>query len=129
MIEELLDELDKAWNSTEDPLWRGENPRCSEIHDILIPLFKKLKLREVFCFRGVSGTLSNKNNPLYSNNLYIFPSAQQPVEMNWKPYMEISAGIENIFKCLRLDYVWRLSYKNLPGIDKSGLRLAVHVTF
>ena len=94
-----------------------------------IPLFKKLKLREVFCFRGVSGTLSNKNNPLYSNNLYIFPSAQQPVEMNWKPYMEISAGIENIFKCLRLDYVWRLSYKNLPGIDKSGLRLAVHVTF
>ena len=42
MIEELLDELDKAWNSTEDPLWRGENPRCSEIHDILIPLFKKM---------------------------------------------------------------------------------------
>lgn len=42
MIEELLDELDKAWNSTEDPLWRGENPRCSEIDDILIPLFEKM---------------------------------------------------------------------------------------
>ncbi len=94
-----------------------------------IPYFKKLKLREVFCFRGVSGTLSEKNNPLLHDNLYLFPAIRQPEEMNWKPYMEASVGIENIFKCLRLDYVWRLSYKDMPGIDKSGLRIAVHVTF
>ncbi len=49
MIEKLLDELDKAWNSTDDPLWRGENPRCSEIHDILIPLFKKKNDNELLC--------------------------------------------------------------------------------
>lgn len=42
MIEDLLDELDKAWNDTYDPRWKGENPRCSEIDDILIPLFEKM---------------------------------------------------------------------------------------
>lgn len=42
MIEDLLDELDKAWNDTDDPRWKGENPRCSEIDDILIPLFEKM---------------------------------------------------------------------------------------
>lgn len=42
MIEELLDELDKAWNDTDDPRWKGENPKCLEINDILIPLFKKM---------------------------------------------------------------------------------------
>ena len=94
-----------------------------------IPLVKKLKLREVFCFRGVSGTLSSKNNPLNNSNLYLFPALQEPEEMNWKPYMEASVGIENIFKCLRLDYVWRLSYRNKQNIDKSGLRVAVHITF
>lgn len=42
MIKELLDELDKAWNDTDDPRWKGENPKCLEINDILIPLFKKM---------------------------------------------------------------------------------------
>lgn len=42
MIEELLDELDKAWNDTEDPRWKGENPRCLQINEILIPLFKNM---------------------------------------------------------------------------------------
>ena len=42
MIKKLLDELDKAWNDTEDPRWKGENPRCLQINEILIPLFKKM---------------------------------------------------------------------------------------
>lgn len=42
MIEELLDELDKAWNDTDDPRYKGENPRCLQINEILIPLFKKM---------------------------------------------------------------------------------------
>ena len=44
--------------------------------------------------------------------------------------MEASAGIENIFKVLRVDYVWRLNYRNVPyRIGRSGVRIAVHVTF
>ena len=50
--------------------------------------------------------------------------------MDRGPYMEISAGIDNIFRCLRVDYVWRLSYRHPPyQIDRSGVRIAFHATF
>lgn len=44
--------------------------------------------------------------------------------------MEISAGLDNILRFLRVDYVWRLSYLDVPyKIDRSGLRVALHFTF
>ncbi|MDE5658357.1 MAG: hypothetical protein K2I25_04875 [Muribaculaceae bacterium] len=52
-----------------------------------------------------------------------------PVSMTSTPYMEIAAGIDNIFKILRIDYVWRLTYRNTPGVDRSGLRIALHFNF
>ncbi|MEE0979036.1 MAG: DUF5686 family protein [Muribaculaceae bacterium] len=94
-----------------------------------IPGFKRLKLREVFCFRGYAGSLSSENNPADSPWLLQFPKQCDTADMNWKPYMELSAGIDNLFKCLRVDYVWRMSYLNRPDIDKSGLRIALHFTF
>ena len=43
--------------------------------------------------------------------------------------MELSFGIENIFKVLEVDYVRRLTYRDIPGIDKHGVRIRVHVQF
>ena len=94
-----------------------------------IPYLKKLKLREVFSFRGVWGHLSDKNNPLHNKWLPQFPMGANPVSMTSTPYMEIAAGIDNIFKILRIDYVWRLTYRNTPGVDCSGLRIALHFKF
>lgn len=94
-----------------------------------IPLLKKLKLREAFGFKGLCGTLSDRNNPLLHPELFRFPVDGQTVNMKWKPYMEVSVGLDNILKCLRIDYVWRLSYLDAPDIDKSGLRVAFHATF
>lgn len=94
-----------------------------------VPGFKRLKLREVFCFRGYSGKLSSVNNPADSPWLLQFPRQCNTTDMNWKPYMELSVGVDNIFKCLRVDYVWRLNYLDRPDIDKSGLRIALHITF
>lgn len=94
-----------------------------------IPYLKKLKMREVFAFRGVWGDLSDKNNPQYNKWLPQFPAGTNPVEMKSTPYMEISAGLDNIFRILRIDYVWRLSYRNTPGVDKRGLRIALHFNF
>lgn len=95
-----------------------------------IPYLKKLKLREAFAFRGWLGGLSDRNNPLKNPELFRFPveSAYRP--MNGRPYMEISAGIDNFFKCLRVDYVWRLTYRDgLPAASRSGVRIALHMTF
>ncbi len=94
-----------------------------------IPLIKRLKLREVFAFRGYLGSLSDKNTPSVENGLYEFPALALATPMHGRPYMEASAGLDNVFKCLRIDYVWRLTYRNTPGIDRSGLRIAFHVTF
>lgn len=94
-----------------------------------IPFLKKLKLREAFSFRGIYGHLSNKNNPDNNPDLFKFPSLAQPQKMSSTPYMEAGIGIDNIFKILRIDYVWRLNYLNNPNIDKSGIRIALHITF
>lgn len=94
-----------------------------------IPYFNKLKLREVFSFRGLYGHLSDKNNPAYSSDVFQFPQVSNNILMKGTPYMEAGVGIDNIFKVLRLDYVWRLTYRNYPGVDKSGLRLSLHFTF
>ena len=93
-----------------------------------IPLLKYLKWREVLSFRGLYGSLSNKNNPYINpKGLYEFP--QGSMIMDNMPYMEAGVGIENIFKILRVDYVWRLTYRDLPDIDRSGVRIALHFTF
>lgn len=94
-----------------------------------IPLLKYLKLREVFSFRGLYGKLSDQNNPEYNNSLFRFPENTNCKPMEKKPYMELGVGLDNILTILRLDYVWRLTYRDVPGIDKSGLRIQLHFTF
>lgn len=94
-----------------------------------IPLIKKLKLREVFTFKGFAGHLTRKNNPLYNDNLFMFPMVANTLPMGNMPYMEIGVGIDNILTILRLDYVWRLSYRDKPGAPNSGLRFGFHFAF
>lgn len=94
-----------------------------------IPLIKYLKLREVFSFRGLYGKLKDSNNPDFNNNIFSFPLGTNCQPMGKEPYMEFGVGIDNILTILRLDYVWRLTYRDTPGVDKSGLRIQLHFTF
>lgn len=94
-----------------------------------IPIVKLARLREVVGFKCLWGKLTDKNNPNYHKELFRFPEDANVGYLHKAPYMEISAGIDNIFKILRVDYVWRLSYLKTPGIDKSGLRVALHFSF
>lgn len=95
-----------------------------------IPGIKKLRLREVISFRGIMGHLSRRNNPDFQPELFRFPEDVKPTPMTLKPYMEIAAGFDNILSCLRLEYVWRLTYLDVPyKIDRSGLRVGFHVKF
>ena len=94
-----------------------------------IPLLKKLKMREVVSFRGLWGSLSDKNDPMLHPELYQFPAIADCHKMDKKPYMEIGVGLDNILTFLRVDYVWRLSYRDNPGINRSGVRVQLHFTF
>lgn len=94
-----------------------------------VPVIKKIGLREVVDFKYLWGGLSRRNNPEHNPSLFRFPEDADVRIMDSTPYMEISFGIDNIFKILRVDYVWRLSYLDTPGIDRGGLRVALHFNF
>ncbi|MBP5205237.1 MAG: carboxypeptidase-like regulatory domain-containing protein [Bacteroidales bacterium] len=96
---------------------------------IRIPYWNRLNLREVVSFSGIYGGLSPKNIPGPNTpGLYLLPDGCG--QLGKVPYMEITAGIENIFEFLRIDYVRRISYaKNLKGWDKNGIRFTFRVSF
>ena len=97
-----------------------------------LPFIRKLNWREVVSFRGMFGNLSEKNrpNPLNTGNIFNFPYKDTEYHyMTSTPYMEVAVGIENIFRFLRVDYVRRLTYRDVPGIDKWGIRIQFHLQF
>ena len=94
-----------------------------------IPFIKYLRLREVVSFRGLYGKLSDKNNPELHNELFRFPFDSFAAPMKKQPYMEIGVGIDNILTILRVDYVWRLTYRDTPNVDRGGVRVQLHFTF
>jgi len=92
-----------------------------------IPLIRKLKWRETAHIRGVFGTLSNKNLQ-YSQ----FPVNGNLRPFNSQPYWEAGAGIENIFKIIRVDAVWRMSHlhdDSNPNVSKFGLFVSLLFSF
>jgi hypothetical protein len=70
-----------------------------------IPGVRKLKWREVAQVRCVYGTLS-KSNESYS----LFPDHMR--SFDGRPYWEAGVGIENIFRIVRVDAIWRLNHLN-----------------
>ena len=64
---------------------------------------RKLKWREVVTFKGIYGRLDEAN-------LEVMNLADYTMTLKAKPYMELAAGIENIFSFIRVDAVWRLTY-------------------
>lgn len=98
-----------------------------------IPLFKRLKWREVASFKGLYGGLDAENRPNPSNGLLRFPVDETgrtvTNTLENKPYVEASVGIANIFKLFRVDYVRRLTYTDLPGVSKWGIRARFKLDF
>lgn len=94
-----------------------------------IPLLKKLKLREALLFRGLWGHLSKKNRPWLNPGLYAFPEDAHTQLMTSTPYLEAGVGLDNVLKVLRIDYVWRLTYRDAPNATKHGVRFMVHFSF
>jgi hypothetical protein len=91
-----------------------------------IPLFKKLKWREVASVKAIYGGLSDNNNPALHPFLYQLPvtATGQPITyaLGRTPYVEGSVGIENIFKFVRVDLVRRFTYLDHPQVAKWGIR-------
>lgn len=96
-----------------------------------LPLVKRLRLREVLTLRGIWGSLSDKNNPALDKQqcLFALPAGVPCKSLDGKPYMEAGIGLDNIFTILRVDYVWRLTYREGAGADRHGVRVQLHFNF
>ncbi len=86
-----------------------------------IPLIRKLKWREVVYGKVLLGRINNKNW-----NYSTFPNNTSKLT---KPYYEVGVAIENIFKVLRIDANWRLSYLNKPMVKPFGIMISMRIDF
>lgn len=96
-----------------------------------IPLIRHLKWREYISFKGMFGKLTDKNNPMVNSAdplLFRFP-AESHVMNSHTPYMEVVAGVHNIFKFFGVDYVRRINYNNNPDVKKNGIRFSFSMSF
>ena len=91
-----------------------------------VPLLRKLKWREVGGVKGIWGKLNNAS--LMEMDLPAYTSTLQT-----KPYLEAFAGVENIFKVMRVDLMWRLNYLdnefNGIKVNRLGIRSKLQFTF
>lgn len=95
-----------------------------------IPIVKRFKLREVVGTKMVWGKLDMDCNPTYNRDLLRFPDGSGLIQPDKDPYTEMSVGLENIFTVLRVEYVWRLNYRDTPyKTDRNGLRATLKVSF
>ena len=91
--------------------WHGEGLVFNHV-----PLFRRLKWREVIGAKGVIGAASDRHEALMA----------LPDGASWltQPYVEVNFGFENILSVLRLDYVMRFDEPSDPTTARSGVRIS-----
>jgi hypothetical protein len=92
-----------------------------------IPIINLLQLREVVSFNAITGSLADKNNPNITDHLFLFPADVHTFRR--QPYMEVSAGLENVFGVLQFNYYRRLNYLQHNDIQRNGIRIALKFDF
>lgn len=98
-----------------------------------IPWLRKTKIRETIGAKVYFGRLRQENNPLHNPELFYFPVNEDGQQATYAfrrtPYVEARIGLENIFNFLRIEYIKRLSYLDLPDVREDGLRFSVRLGF
>jgi len=81
-----------------------------------LPGIRALNWRLVATGNVLYGKLSERNRRANGNTTDL----PGPIST---PYMEVGYGIENIFKFLRVDFIHRLTYRNIPGTSDFGIKV------
>ncbi|MDR1719415.1 MAG: DUF5686 family protein [Dysgonamonadaceae bacterium] len=72
------------------------------------------KIKTSIGLRAIYGPLSDRNNPELHPELFVFSHGINP--LGDKPYGEFNIGLGNLFRCLRIEYVRRITYRHNPTI-------------
>jgi hypothetical protein len=92
-----------------------------------IPIMRRLKWREVASAKAVVGGYDLRNDLILSRD--VNGDGKPDIYTLEKPFVEAAIGVENIFKVLRIDFIWRLTYLDNPNIVKYGLRAKLQFEF
>jgi hypothetical protein len=82
-----------------------------------IPLVRKLNLRSLVSAKALIGNAKDSNLDFIA-----LPDGMRVPE-NW--YVEVGFGIENILQLLRVDLYWRATQRDVPDIQKFGIKIAI----
>jgi hypothetical protein len=84
-----------------------------------MPLLKSSGLREVISAKSIIGSLSDKHQEIVE-----FPLST----VNMKnPYLELGAGVENLFRFFRVEGIWRVGPQSNQGAPKFGVRIKFEI--
>lgn len=87
-----------------------------------IPIIKRLNLRELLTLKACWGDLKHNHNS-------VLQLPENSFTFNEMPYLEAGVGITNLLKVLRVEYIWRLNYRNNPDISKRGFFFRFQIEF
>jgi hypothetical protein len=90
-----------------------------------IPLTRKWNFRQFWTLKTLWGNVSDANQQFNNSSYYTFES------LRGKTYMELGTGVDNIFKVLRFDVIWRLLPRPLPSNQQQrfGVFGSLHLAF
>jgi hypothetical protein len=84
-------------------------------------LLPKLKFRQFYTVKTLWGSLTEANKQM---NLY---EGHRFQTLDGKTYLELGTGVDNIFRIIRLDFIWRVFPTSLP--KEAGKKFAVFGSF
>lgn len=94
-----------------------------------LPAIKRLNWRFFIAGKGIWGSISDAN-------LALIPPADEmgrPInsfsKLNRQPYIEVSYGVENIFRILRIDFIHRLTHWDNPEARRFGVKGTLQFVF
>lgn len=95
-----------------------------------IPLMRRLKWRLWLSGKAVWGSMSEANY----NLIPLEDDEGIPVTAigkfdGFKPYMELSYGLENIFRLVRVDFIHRITYLDHPNTSPFGVKTTLVFRF
>jgi hypothetical protein len=91
-----------------------------------IPLFKRLEWRAVASGGAIVGAVDQKTYDLMPLEYNGSPLTTYKRLDPTKPYVELSYGVENIFKLLRIQFYHRLTYTE--GVNNFGIKASLFIT-
>jgi hypothetical protein len=93
-----------------------------------IPLINKLGWRCHVTGKALWGTLGQGNQALLP---YYSPSSADYHDISFlnpqTPYAEAGYGVDNIFKCLRIDFLHRLTYLDTKAMNNFSIKFSISI--